>query len=150
MPSEASRDTYTARCYCGASRLTLLAAPLTAAYCHCVDCRRWTGAPVGAFVAFEATALRTDPPLGPGVSHSPGVERWNCPQCGSPLAATFDYLPGQVYVPLGILDQAAEIAPENHCHSDAALPWLHMEDGLPRDAGSARERLNAAQKDPSE
>ena len=65
---------------------------------------------MGAFVAFEAKALRTDPLLGPGVLHSPGVERWNCPQCGSPLAATFDYLPGQVYVPFGILDQAAEIA----------------------------------------
>ena len=148
MPSEATGKTYTARCYCGASRLTLSAAPLTAAYCHCADCRRWTGAPVGAFVAFEATALQTD--LGPGVSHSPGVARWNCPKCGSPLAATFDYLPGQVYVPIGILDQAAEIAPEHHCHSQSALPWLHIHDGLPHDAGSARERLNAANKDPSE
>lgn len=98
----------TGRCYCGASGVCATAAPQTVAYCHCVDCRRWT-----------------------------------CATCGSPLAARFDYLPGQIYVPIGILDQAAELAPQLHCHAAQTLPWLCLNDDLPRSAGSARAVLTA-------
>ncbi len=73
-----------------------------------------------------------------------GVRRVFCPDCGSPLAAWFDYLPGQVYLPLGILDQAAELPPEIHSHSDAQLPWLKIEDGLERAANSSACRLRQA------
>ena len=61
------------------------------------------------------------------------------------MAATFDYLPGQTYVPLGVIDQAAELVPQIHCHADQALPWLSLHDALPRESGSARDALNAAQ-----
>ena len=57
--------------------------------------------------------------------------------------ATFDYLPEQVYVPLGVLDQADQLAPEVHCHADKTLPWLHIEDETDRIAGSGRASLNA-------
>jgi hypothetical protein len=121
-------------------RLSFSAAPRTVAYCHCADCRRWTGGAVGTFAAFDDSALEGE--LGPGFSCHPGVERWNCRACGSPLAARFDYLPGQVYVPLGILDQAAGLAPQIHCHAESRLPWLHIQDGLERAAGSGRDALN--------
>ncbi|MEL7347769.1 MAG: GFA family protein [Pseudomonadota bacterium] len=137
----------TGRCYCGAVRVEAAAAPLTVAYCHCTDCRRWTGAPVAAFAAFDASAVQILPDPGP-VTVVPGVDRWFCRICGSPLAARFDYLPGQIYVPLGILDQAAEIEPQMHAHADAQLPWLHLADGLPREAASARGALNASEQNP--
>ncbi len=70
-----------------------------------------------------------------------GVRRWTCETCGSPLAAAFDYLAGQVYVPLGIIDQADALAPVLHSHANSALPWLHIEDDLPRSPGTARTRL---------
>jgi len=102
--------TITARCHCGASKLALGAAPLTVAYCHCTDCRRWTGAPVAAFGAFDATALM----------------------------ATFGYRPGQMHVPLGIIDQADHLPPQNHCHADTGLPWLHISDDHKKIDGSGR------------
>jgi len=61
-----------------------------------------------------------------------------CNICGSPLAAEFDYLPGQIYVPLGKLDQAAKLTPELHCHDTSRLPWLHVLDDLPRENATAR------------
>ncbi|MFA3917126.1 GFA family protein [Ruegeria hyattellae] len=143
MPSD-SAASVTGQCYCGATRLSAAAAPLTVAYCHCADCRRWTGAPVGAFAAFDQNDLATNPALGDGTSHHPGVRRWNCGRCGSPLAATFDYLPGQVYVPIGVLDQADDLPPLLHCHADKGLRWLHIADGLDRAAGSGRNALNSA------
>ncbi|MEM9761172.1 MAG: GFA family protein [Pseudomonadota bacterium] len=135
------------RCYCGATTLTADASPLVVSYCHCEDCRRWTGAPLPAFVALPEGALTLTPEPHP-FSAVPGVKRWFCPRCGSPLAARFDYLPGQVYVPLGVVDQAAALAPELHSHADAALPWLHVADDLPRHSGSARDALNATSDHP--
>lgn len=134
----------TGRCYCGAVSLRSGGAPLTVAYCHCSDCRRWTGAPVGAFAAFRETDLALVPTQGPGRTHNPGVARWNCPDCGSPLAARFDYLPGQVYVPLGLLDQADNLPPSLHCHADSCYSWLKIDDGQARAQGSGRDSLNEA------
>ncbi|MDJ0822559.1 MAG: GFA family protein [Paracoccaceae bacterium] len=115
--------------------------PQTVAYCHCDDCRRWTGAPVGAFAAFDVEALRFDPPLSDPLVKTDSVARWNCPKCGSPLAATFDYLPGQVYVPLGVLDQIDDVQPELHCHADNCARWLRIQDTLPKYRHSGRSML---------
>lgn len=110
-------------------------------YCHCSDCRRITGAPVAAFAAFQGDALQVSPPLGSPTTINPGVNRWFCQRCGSPIAATFDYLPGQIYVPLGLLDQADVLQPDLHSHADKCLPWLRIDDDVPRVSGSARDNL---------
>ncbi|MEL6451465.1 MAG: GFA family protein [Pseudomonadota bacterium] len=117
--------------------------PDMVAYCHCGDCRRWTGAPVAAFAAFSPSVL-TGLDMNTGRSHAPGVTRWTCAVCGSPLAAHFDYLQDQIYVPLGIIDQAASLPPVLHSHAGSALPWLHIQDDAPRASGTARDSLGAA------
>ena len=142
MPSDA---TVTGRCYCGAVSIAATAPPQTVTYCHCEDCKRWTGAPAPAFAAFARISLNLMPEPQP-VSHAPGVKRWFCAACGSALAATFDYLPGQVYVPLGVLDQAADMPPSLHCHAGSALPWLHIDDDLPRADASGRNVLSTANR----
>ncbi|MEM1432337.1 MAG: GFA family protein [Pseudomonadota bacterium] len=130
-----------ARCYCGASQLSIKGPPETVAYCHCTDCRRWTGAPVAAFAAFAKTAVMAGLP---GTARKVGgVRRWNCAACGSPLGAAFDYLPDQIYVPVGIIDQADKLSPDLHSHHASRLPWLHIRDDLPRSDGTARTALKA-------
>lgn len=66
----------------------------------------------------------------------------HCMDCsrlaGAPVAAEFDYLPGQIHVPIGVLD-AADLAPSLHAYVAAQLPWLHISDDLPREGSSARE-----------
>ncbi|MEL6467592.1 MAG: GFA family protein [Pseudomonadota bacterium] len=141
MPSEK----LTARCYCGASRLTFDKPPATVAYCHCSDCRRWTGAPVAAFAAVARAEIEAQLPAQPYHASS-GAKRWHCPICHSPLAASFSYLPDQLYIPIGIVDQADQLAPEMHSHIDSALPWLHIDDDLPRSGASSRAMLNKAFK----
>lgn len=132
-----------ARCYCGASRLEAND-PLTVAYCHCADCKRWTGGPVGAFAAFAPDDLTIAPAWCLPVSLVEGVERWNCPKCHSPLAARFAYLPDQIYVPLGLFEDAEKLPPQIHCHGDSQISWLHLTDDLPRTGGSGRAALNAS------
>lgn len=134
----------TGRCYCGGITLSAQEAPQTVVYCHCTDCRRITGAPVAAFIAFEENAVQVSPAWPASMSFAPGVTRWSCPDCGSPLAAAFDYLPSQIYVPLGLIDQAAQLPPELHAHDRYRLPWLQIVDDLPRVGCSSRVILQDA------
>nr|WP_255599295.1 GFA family protein [Hasllibacter sp. MH4015] len=131
----------TGRCYCGRTQVSATARPRTVTYCHCTDCRRLSGAPVAAFASFAPHQVTFTPSRGPRKSFAKGVSRWFCPDCGTALCATYDYLPDQLYVPIGLLDQAAELAPASHSHADSALPWLHIADDLPRDSASGRDRL---------
>ncbi|MHA1189896.1 MAG: GFA family protein [Alphaproteobacteria bacterium] len=64
-----------------------------------------------------------------------------CASCGSPLASRFDYLPGQVYVPVGLLDQADELRPQVHSYGSQRLSWLHIDDSIERFPQSSRSRL---------
>ncbi len=132
----------TGRCYCGRTTLSATARPRTVTYCHCSDCRRITGAPVAAFAAFAPHQVQFAPSKGPRKSFTKGVDRWFCLDCGTQLCARYDYLPVYLYVPIGILDQAADLVPEGHSHANSTLPWLHIQDDLPRDRASGRDRLN--------
>ena len=131
----------TGRCYCGKTRLTLARPPSDCVYCHCSDCRRWTGAPVAAFLQAHPEDLKVDPDPGE-VEHVHGVERRACGTCGSPLTARFAYLENQVFIPVGILDDPDATAPSFHCHSNAQVAWLHLEDDLSRSEGSGLDVLN--------
>ncbi|MDX8347038.1 GFA family protein [Cognatiyoonia sp. IB215446] len=137
----------TGRCYCGALHVGTKASPQTVAYCHCSDCRRLSGAPVAAFAAFDPAHVVITPRWPDAKSHAKGVKRWFCPECGTQLGATYDYLPDQVYMPVGLFDQADRLQPQLHSHADSALPWLHIDDGLPRNAASSRASLTMASCD---
>ncbi len=147
MPSETTPEPnlpITGRCYCGARSIRADRAPQTVTYCHCDDCKRASGAPVAAFAAFDTGDVAFDPPLDRFASAAPGARRWFCPECGSPLASAYDYLPGQIYLPLGLLDQADALPPRLHAHAAHCYRWLKLDDDLPRETASSRERLKQA------
>ena len=50
--------TWTGGCLCGAVRYQAEADPMRAVICHCVICRRVSGAPMMCFVHFPAEAFR--------------------------------------------------------------------------------------------
>lgn len=131
-----------ARCYCGASTLSFNSEPLQVVYCHCDDCRRWTGAAAAALAAFDDEAVTGLGSFGPSKSFSPGVQRWNCPDCGSAMLARFEYVPGQSWVPLGVIADASDLAPQFHCFVDRKYAWL-PQDELPGAEGTGRDTLNA-------
>lgn len=142
--TDENKAEYTGRCYCGARRFEATESPQAIAYCHCADCRRATGGPVAAFAAFAETAIEFFPDEGRIAGAAGAARRRFCPDCGSPLAARYDYLPGQVYVALGVIDQAETLAPQVHAHENERLPWLLLGDDAPRLNASSRAVLQAA------
>ena len=41
---------YEGHCFCGAIRFGLRGSPIVEGYCHCQDCRDWSGSPLVAFM----------------------------------------------------------------------------------------------------
>jgi hypothetical protein len=130
------------RCYCGATKLTINGAANASTYCHCSDCKRWTGSAAPVFVAFPSRDVTLTPDISE-TSFAKGVYRRNCPDCGSPLTARFDYLPDQTYIPVGVLDDPDQFPPTLHCHALQKVAWIDIEnDGLEISQASGRSVLN--------
>ncbi len=90
--------------------------------------------------------MNFEPNEGHEVTVTPGVTRTFCASCGSSLTGRYDYLPDQVYISLGVIDQANELAPEIHSHAASRLTWLHIHDDLERLSTSARSKLKTSVK----
>ena len=124
--------TWTGGCLCGAVRYQADVQPMRTVICHCVVCRRVSGAPMMCFVHFPAEAFRWlgSPPK--RYRSSAHAERGFCPQCGSTLTMHEAVLADRVQVALGSLDHPELTNPDDHVWTKQQLPWLHIEDGLPR------------------
>lgn len=133
----------TGHCYCGNCSLRSTQLPSAVVYCHCDDCRRVSGAPVSAFAAFDETAVTFESGEFQTSSVTAGVTRTFCKVCGSPIAGRYDYLPGKVFLPIGILDQADQLEPQLHAHHSSKLCWFEVVDDLEKIPGSSKVKINA-------
>ena len=122
----------TGHCLCGSVKLRTDAAPIKAMHCHCSMCRRHSGAAFLTYVLFPASAVHFTgkPPV--AYKSSDVARRSHCGTCGSPVSFVYETEPENIYIPVGILDQAASVAPQEHWYADCMLPWLHLDDRLPR------------------
>jgi len=119
-------------CMCGAVRYEVSGAPFNVTLCHCVDCRRASGAPALAWFSVRRDALhwtRGDPARNPS---SPGVERQFCGRCGTQLTWHGAGDPHEIDVTICSLDDPEAVAPADHTFASQQVRWLHLADALPR------------------
>ncbi|MEO3997124.1 GFA family protein [Mesorhizobium sp. CAU 1732] len=129
---------HTGSCRCGLISAETNAEPFQRSYCHCRDCRKQTGAPVMAFVGFKEGDLVWHGE--PKTWHAGGVTRSFCDYCGSQIGYRDAKLPGEVYLSLGFMDDPESYAPTLHAFTKRQLPFLHIDDDLPRYDGFSIER----------
>lgn len=115
-------------CLCGAIRYQLDGDPFAADYCHCGQCRRVSGAPVTAWMDFNAEQVHWLSGTVTEYASSEKIRRGFCSRCGSCL--TYRHLDYPQYTTLAItsLDDADDIAPNYHIYMDDALPWFEVKD----------------------
>ena len=105
-------------------------------YCHCDDCRRNCGAPVVAFLGVSSDHFSwTGSPPRSFVS-SPGVRRFFCDTCGSPMGFEADHYPGSIYLYAASLENSQNFQPSFHLNIDHRLPWLTLDDQLAKHSGT--------------
>ncbi len=121
-------------CLCGAVRYRLLSQPFDAGYCHCLRCRRASGAPVVAFATVPlADFVMTGEPR--RRRSSSFGERWFCGDCGTQLAMHVDHQPGTIDFTIASLDAAELLVPAFHIFFGKRLGWFDTADDHPRHEG---------------
>ena len=123
-------------CLCGAVSWACEGEATWSALCHCETCRRNTSAPVAAFIGLlreDFSWTGADPAA---YASSPGVERLFCPSCGSAMAFVGGGYPDEIFLLAATLSDPSSYAPDMHVHYAERLPWLHIDDDLPKLTGS--------------
>jgi hypothetical protein len=117
-------------CLCGSVRFEVTGQPYNITHCHCLDCRRSSGAP---FVT-RASLGRSDFRFTAG---QPREVKWAgrlrsfCPQCGTPLTFLSEPDADEIDVTVCSFDQPAMVTPGDHTWVEDRLPWIHLADNLP-------------------
>ena len=119
-------------CLCGAVRYRIDALDGDVAdYCHCSQCRRASGAPVVAWIQVAPARFELLHGAPRFYRSSDKAGRWFCPDCGGQVYMTDDE-GRSVGVTLGTLDDPAKVRPTVHGWDSMRLPWLCLDDALPR------------------
>lgn len=122
------------RCYCGQVRFEVTFPTEFCSHCHCESCRRshgsafvtWAGVPKGQFRFLSGEnkikKYRSRPEV-----------RWSfCSDCGTSLLYDCDGAPEKIYFTVANLDGPLDRFPDCHVRFEEHLPWLNINDGLPR------------------
>ena len=123
---------------CGAIRYEANVQPFWSGFCHCRTCQQATGGPFAVFVDFRREELKFVKAK-PKIYHStPWGERGFCSNCGSPISMGYrgDYMSsdrlGLIGIYVGSLDQPEIACPTEHQAVETQVPWLVIDDELPR------------------
>jgi len=119
-------------CHCGAVRYKVLAAPFAADFCHCRDCQRTTGAPVGAWMDFRVEQVQWLCGILTEYASSEAIRRGFCAKCGSTLSYRSTQYPEYLTLAIASLDDPESIAPTYHIYTCSQMPWLPIQDEHPR------------------
>ncbi len=120
-------------CLCGAITFRARGEPLDVASCHCVNCRKMTGAAFATFVVFRPDQFEWTKGDIAAYAATPDYQRGFCRECGSSVAFwRASEADKWIAAWAGSLDQADKLEPRHHIFAKHELPWLHLEDGLPR------------------
>lgn len=127
-------------CQCGRLRYTATASLEMIHYCHCRMCQRALGNAFALVAGVPSDKLVWSGGQPRVYASSSRAARSFCAECGTPLAVNYrDSL--FTFVTIGSLDHPDRAVPEKHYGVESRLPWLAIDDDLPRQATLDDPRL---------
>jgi hypothetical protein len=118
-------------CLCGGVRYRVAGEARTSAICHCVSCRRASGAQSVAWVVFPSEAFSFVSGDPAEYRSSSGVSRTFCGRCGTSLTYQHDGNADSIDVTTASLDLPDELPPTRHVWLEDKVSWESVNDGLP-------------------
>jgi hypothetical protein len=125
-------DQLTGSCLCGAVRYRTALPNLPPTLCHCVSCRRATGAHALGLYTVKRDTLTYAQGQPVDYASSPKVLRGFCGRCGTSLSYWHADWPDEISMTIASLDDPAVAAPVDHTWMADALAWDQPADGLPQ------------------
>lgn len=130
-------DHLTGKCLCGKITWRTNGPILWAGHCHCESCRRATSAPFTAFFGVPRESVEWQGSFGVLSTSDGKVIRKFCPQCGSQMTYQYEGWPDETHLYAATMDDPSLFEPKAHFHFAEKLPWIEINDNLPRYPGSA-------------
>jgi hypothetical protein len=122
-----------ASCLCGRVTYEIKGPIRRARYCHCADCRKFSGTAYAAWGLIETAHLViSQSNTGVGKYDSGNGLRVFCSSCGSPLWYEPTRLPQFRGIPLGVIDDEGVPEPEMHVWTKSKVSWASILDDLPQ------------------
>jgi len=119
-------------CFCRKTSFEYLGPVTWACYCHCDDCRRNCAAPVTAWLGVPIENFKWTGAAPKTLNSSKGIYRHFCADCGTPLGFEADHYAGGMHLYAATLENPGDFKPEFHVNYQSRLPWIKMEDDLPK------------------
>jgi len=119
-------------CFCGAVRYRITGGPRRVTHCHCIHCRRTSGAPFLTWAECSERDFAFTKGTPAEFETKARVIRRFCRSCGTQLTYEHADQPGSIDVTAGSLDSPGGLTPDDHLWCDRMLGWVKIDDGLPR------------------
>jgi hypothetical protein len=135
-------------CQCRNIEYEFTGEPKWVMHCHCESCRRAVSSAVATYVGVrleQFSYLKGEPTY---YESSPGVKRYFCTNCGSPMAYAGARWPGEVHLFHGTLADPSQWPPTGHAHVTEQVEWFEINDHLPRYAATAGKGAKPVRKGP--
>ena len=116
-------------CLCGAIRYSVQG-PKHTSLCHCIDCRKASGAPFVAWTFFRSGSLTWTKGT-PKVLIFASRERSFCADCGTPLKFHDPEIPEWFEMNTCTFDDAQACFPNDECWTEDKIPWAVSPAGVP-------------------
>lgn len=121
------------RCLCGAVEYAAPDDLRYAGYCHCTDCRQFSGSAFSAYGGLPKADFRVLKGQD-SIAHyrkSENTVLGFCRICGSSLYADKPNK-GMIHIRLGTLEQAPSLRPQTHSYVGSKAAWFEIRDELPQ------------------
>ena len=127
-------------CLCGKVQYTSSAEPAMTAVCHCIDCQKQSGSAFSINIGLRADEINFTGELRMvethGLESGKKINRYFCPNCGSPLYSAPDVMPGMIFLKVGTLDDTSWVKPDINFWCSTAQPWVSIDGSLPQFPGN--------------
>jgi len=123
----------TGRCLCGDVRFTVAGGMKASNHCHCESCRRATSSPFTTWFTVARSNLSWTGLPPQAFASSPGVTRFFCALCGSPMAYEIVDRPDETDLYAASLDDHSGFEPQRHTNWGERVTWVALADHLPRE-----------------
>ncbi len=122
-----------ATCLCGNAAYEVSGEIHSPRYCHCQNCRKFSGTAFAAWGIVQADVFKlTSSEADIQKYDSGGGLRAFCNTCGSPLWFEPAENSTILGVPLGAFDEGDVPAPAMHVWTQSKAPWTSIDDELPQ------------------
>ena len=123
----------TASCSCGQLQAHVTSDPIRVSVCHCLACQRRTGSVFGAQARFASDSVTvtdaTTEYVRVGDEGSRATFRF-CPECGSTVFYTAEYLEGFIAIPVGAFADPKFPTPTFSVYEERMHSWVSMPPGV--------------------